>query len=255
MFKDFFPLRVIFEPAETFGRISAGKTGWGWPLGLYALSIACSAFMLSVLPPQFIADSFEGAALPQGRGFWFYLAVAMPGGLVFSLFTCALLSVFTLFLRAGRLSLRLPLAALGLGAFGLLAAAMRASASLRPAGIAAALAASAFAFLAARRKKERFAAMLKAILALSVISVAAELAGGAAALAGSVETYTASSYLFSLFMLVWLAKAGAAVYDTAKPRAAGAAVLAILGSTAFLFLLLNLRLLPQEIFSVLLLVS
>jgi len=255
MLKDFFPLKVIFKPDETFAGIAAGKTGWGWPLGLYALSIAGSAFMLSVLPPVFIKESFEGASLPQGRGFWFYFLVAMPGGLLFSLFTCALLSIFTPLLGAGRLSLRLPLAALGTGAYGLLAAAMHDAGRLRPAGIAAALAAAGFAYWTALRDKKRFSAALKAMMALSAVSLLSDLAGGAAALAGSVKGYAASEYFFSLVSLIWLAKAAAAVYDTARPKAAAAAVLAMLGSAAFLFLLFNLRLLPADIFSVLLLVS
>ncbi|MDO8805234.1 MAG: hypothetical protein Q7R35_12465 [Elusimicrobiota bacterium] len=255
MIKDFFPLKVIFQPGETFAGIAAGRTGWGWPLGLYALSIAGSAFLLSVLPPQYISESFEGAALPQGRGFWFYLLVAMPGGLLFSLFTCALLSALAAFLRTGRLSLRLPLAALGAGVYGLLAAAMHGSAGLRPAGAAAALAAAGFAAWAALRDKERCSAALKAMLALSAISVIADVAGGAAALAGSVKGYAALEYFFSLISLIWLAKAAAAVYDAAMPRAVAAAVLALLCSAAFLFLLYNLRLLPPDIFTVLLLVS
>ncbi len=254
MFKDFFPVKVIFKPAETFAGIVSGETGWGWPLGLYAVSIAGSAFLLSVLPPQFITESFEGLTLPQGRGFWFYFFIALPGGLVFSLFICALLSALTAFLKTGRLSLRLPLAALGIGACGLLAAAMRGSAGLRPAGAAAALAALVLVCRAALRDKKRYSALLKSLLALSAISALAELAGGAAALAGSVKAYTASEYFFSLLSLLWLVKAAAAICDTARPRAAVAAVLAMLGSAAFLFLLSSLRLLPPELFQVLMFV-
>jgi len=255
MLKDFFPLKVILEPDETFSGIAAGKTGWGWPLGLYALSAAGSAFLFSVLPPQFIAESFEGAALPQGRGFWFFLLIAMPGGLLFSIFTCALLSALAVFLRAGRLSLRLPLAALGAGTCGILAAAMHGSPGLRPTGLTAALAAAAFAAWAGLRDKKRYSSALKSMLALSAISLLADGAGGAAALAGSVKGYAASQYLFSLLSLIWLAKAAAAVYGAASPRAFTAAVLAILGATAFLFLLFNLGLLPPDAFKVLLLVS
>jgi drug/metabolite transporter superfamily protein YnfA len=255
MLKDFFPVKVILQPAETFSGIAAGKTGWGRPLGLYAFSIAASAFLLSVLPPQFIAESFEGAALPQGRGFWFYLGISLPGGLLFSVFTCALLSAAAVFLRTGRLSLRLPLAALGVGVYGILAAALHNSAGLRPAGIAAALAAVGFAFRAALRNKKTYSAALKAVLALAAITILADLAGGAAALAGSVKVYAASAYFFSLASLIWLAKAAAAIYDTSRPRAMAAAVLAVLGSAAFLFLLFNLRLLPPGVFQVLMLAS
>lgn len=253
MFKDTFPVKVLLRPSETFARIAAGKTGWAWPLGLYAASVAGSAFLFSVLPPQFIADSFEGAALPQGRGFWFYFGISLPGGFLFTLFTGAVLSALTGFLREGRLSFRLLPAALGIGACGLFAAAVHGSPSLRPAGLAAALAALVFAAWAALRGKDRYAAILKAMFALSALSLAGDLSGGAAALAGSVRAYAASEYFISLLSLIWLAKAAAAVYGTAKPRAANAAVLAVLGAAAFLFLLHNLRILPEEIFQVLLL--
>jgi hypothetical protein len=255
MFKDHFPVKIILRPSAAFSAIASGRTGWGWPLGLYALSVAGSAFLLSILPPQFIAESFEGAALPQGRGFWFYLVVSLPGGLLFSLFTCALLSAAAFFLRTGRLALRLPLAALGIGVYGILAAGLHDSAGLRPAGMAAALAAVGFAFRVALRDKKTFSAALKAVLALAAISIAADLAGGAAALAGSVKVYSVSAYFFSLISLIWLAKAAAVIFDASRPRAMAATVLAVLGSAAFLFLLFNLRLLPPEIFQVLMLAS
>lgn len=104
------------------------------------------------------------------------------------------------------------------------------------------------------RDRARYSAVLKAALALSAIGIAADLAGGAAALAGSVKAYTVSEYFFSLLSLLWLAKAAGTVYDTASPRAVAAALTAMLGSAAFLFLLFNLRLLPPELFQVLLLI-
>ena len=116
MLKNIFPVRILLKPSEVFAQIAAGRTGWGWPLGLYAASVSCSAFLLSVLPPQFIADSFGGVALPQGGGFWFYVGGSLPGGFLFPLLAGALLSAFTVFLREGRLSLRLALAALATGA-------------------------------------------------------------------------------------------------------------------------------------------
>ena len=253
MLKNIFPVKVLLKPSEVFSRIAAGKTGWGWPLGLYVVSVSGSAFLLSVLPPQFITDSFEGVALPQGRGYWFYLGISLPGGFLFTLFAGALLSAFTVFLREGRLSLRLALAALATGACGLLAAAAHGSAALRPAGFAAALAAAAFAFWASLRDRDRYSAILKAMLSISALSLAADLAGGAAALAGSIKAYAATAYFFSFLSLIWLSKAAAAVYDSATPRAASAAVLAALCATAFLFLLHNLRVLPPELFQVLLL--
>ncbi|OIN99909.1 MAG: hypothetical protein AUJ51_11460 [Elusimicrobia bacterium CG1_02_56_21] len=255
MFKNSFPARLILSPSKTFGEIAAGKTSWAWPLGLYTLSIAFSAFLISYLPAQFLKEAFEGASLPAGRGFLFYLLVSLPGGLLFSFFICAFLSSLAVFLRAGRLSLRLPLAALPAGVCGVLAAAMYASGGFKPAGIAAAAAAAGFAAWPALRDKRRFAAILKAMLSLGAISIISDLAGSAAALAGSVKAYAALEYFFALVSLVWLGKATAAVYDTTMPRAATSAVLAILGSAAFLFLLFNLRLLPEEIFNILVLVS
>ncbi len=252
--KDFFPLKVIFSPAEAFAGLAEGAPGWGWPLALYIVSMAASAFLLSALPPQFIAESFEGVALQQGRGFLFYLAISLPGGLLFSIFTCGLISAFTVFLRTGRLSPRLLLSALIVGVFGILAVAVQDSSFLRPAGFFAALAAAGFALWTASRDKKRYPVILKAVLALGAVSILADLAGGAAALAGSVKVYTASEYFFSLVSLIWLAKASAAVYDSGFPKAVSAAVLAMLGSSAFLFLLFNLRLLPPELFQVLLLI-
>ncbi|MBI4350631.1 MAG: hypothetical protein HY550_04265 [Elusimicrobia bacterium] len=249
---EFFPVKVILKPSEVFSGIAAGETGWGWPLGLYALSTACSALLVSVLPPRFLAEAFEGAALPQGRGALFYLAVSLPGGFLFTLFAAAVLARLTVYLREGRLALRLALAAAGTGLFGLLAAAAHGSAAPRAAGAAAALAALGFAFWSALRDKDRYAALLKAMLAVSALSLAGELAGGLAALTGSSGLYTASAYFFSLLSLIWLAKAAAAVFSAAGPRAANAAVLAILASAAFLFLLHNLRLLPPDVFQVLL---
>lgn len=254
MLKNFFPANIILKPSETFSGIAAGKTGWGWPLALYALSMAGSAFMLSALPPQFIAETFDGATPPQGRGFGFFFLVAIPGGLLFSILASALLSALTAFLRIGRLSLRLPLAALAVLAYAILSAALHDLSGLRTTGIAAALGAAGLASWAARRDEKRWAAMLKALLALSIISLLSDLAGGIAALSGSVKGYTASEYFFSLLSLVWLAKAATIVYDISRPRAVSAAVLAILGSAAFLLLLSNLRLLPPDISSVLLLV-
>lgn len=254
MFNSSYPVKVILKPSGAFADIAAGKTGWGWPLALYALSITGSAFMLAALPPQFIAETFDGATPPQGRGFAFFLLVAMPGGLLFSLLICALLSALTGFMRIGRLSLRLPFAALAVLAYAVLSAAVRDLPGLRAAGVAAALGAAGLASWAALRDRERCAAMLKALFALSAITLLSDLAGGAAALAGSVKVYTASEYFFSLLSLVWLVKASTAVYGASRPRAVSAALLAIFGSVAFLLLLSNLPLLPPDVSTVLLLI-
>jgi hypothetical protein len=88
--KDFFPLKVIFEPARTFAGMATA--GWAWPLALYALSMTAAAALLAVLPPQFIAGALEGAALPPGRGFFFYLAASRAGGGVLTRLACARLA-------------------------------------------------------------------------------------------------------------------------------------------------------------------
>ncbi|PKM96772.1 MAG: hypothetical protein CVU79_11705 [Elusimicrobia bacterium HGW-Elusimicrobia-3] len=249
--KDFFPFKVIFEPARTFAGMAG--TGWGWPLALYALSMTAAAALLAWLPPHFIAGALEGAALPPGRGFFFYLAVSLTGGGILTLFSCALLAAAARFLSAGRLALRLPLAAAAAGFFGIFSAAAQGSTALRPAGLAVAAAAALFAARAAWRDRSLFPSLLKALLALSALSLAGDLAGGLAALAGSQRAYAGVQYFFALVSLLWLAKAAAAVYAMSGARAMTAAVLALLGAMAALFLAFNLGLLPQDVFQVLLL--
>ncbi|OGR66924.1 MAG: hypothetical protein A2X30_11570 [Elusimicrobia bacterium GWB2_63_16] len=249
--KDFFPLKVIFEPARTFAGMATA--GWAWPISLYALSMAAAAALLAALPPHFIAGALEGAALPPGRGFFFYLTVSLAGGGILTLFSCALLAAAARFLSSGRLALRLPLAAAAAGSFGILSAAVQGSAAMRPAGLAGAVAAAAFAAWAAWRDRAIFPALLKALLALSALSLAGDLAGALAALAASERAYAGAQYFFAIVSLLWLAKAVAAVYSTGGARAMTAAVLALLGGMAALFLAFNLGLLPQDVFQVLLL--
>lgn len=249
--KDFFPYKVIFEPARTFAGMAAA--GWGWPLALYALSMTAAAALLAWLPPQFIAGALEGAVLPPGRGFFFYLAVSLTGGGILTLFSCALLAAAGSFLSSGRLALRLPLATAATGFFGIFSAAAQGSASLRPVGLGVAAAAALFAAWAAWRDRALFPALLKALLSLSVLSLAGDLAGGLSALYGSQRVYAGVQYFFALVSLLWLAKAAAAVYSVSGARAMSAAVLALLGAMAALFLAFNLGLLPQDVFQVLLL--
>ncbi|MGD9641195.1 MAG: hypothetical protein AB7V08_00495 [Elusimicrobiales bacterium] len=249
--KYFFPFKVIFEPARTFADIAA--TGWGWPLALYALSMTAAAALLAWLPPQFIAGALEGAVLPPGRGFFFYLAVSLTGGGVLTLFSGALLAAAARFLSSGRLVLRLPAAAAATGAFGILSAAVQGSAAMRPAGLAVAAAAGLFSAWAAWRDRALFASLLKALLALSALSLAGDLAGALAAMAGSPGAYAGVQYFFAIVSLLWLAKAAAAIYSVTGARAMAAAVLALLGVMAALFLTFNLGLLHQDVFQVLLL--
>lgn len=243
-----FPLRVLTGPSAVFAEIAAGTTGWAWPLALYAASAALSALLSTLLPPEFVQSAFEGLSVPQGRGYLFNLAVALPGGFVFTLFTCSLTAAFSALLSGGRLAPRLALPAAGVGAYGLIAAAAFRARAFSPAPAAAALCAAAFAVWAALRDRRRYSALLKAALAISAVTLAADLAAGAAALAGSTAAYTACEYFFSLFSLVWLVKALAAVYGLPGARGAAAAVLAMLGSAAFAFSLYSMGLLPQELF-------
>lgn len=246
-----FPLDIIRRPAKTFQEMD--KTGWAWPLGLYILSAAVSALLLATLPPEFIADSFEGISLPRGRGFVFYFLTSAPFGLLFTAFACALLAALAAFLRKGRLSLRLPAAAAAVLASGILAVAARAPGFQRGAGLATVMAASGLAVWSAWSGREKYPAMLKTLLSLSVITLSGDICGGAAALAGSVPAYTAAQYFFSLLSLIWLAKAVSVIAAESLARAASAAVLALLAGAAFLFLLLNLGLMPPELFQVLML--
>lgn len=254
MLRDLFPVKVILRPGEAFAEIASGRTGWAWPLAVSALATAASTLLFTLLPPEFIAEAFEGLTPAPGRGFAFYFAVSLGGGLAFSVFISALISALTRFLGGGRLSLRMLAAGLATCAFGLTALAMHGAAGgRRGAGLAAAAAAAALAARAAFADKEKFAALLKSLLSVSALALAGALPAGAAALAGSVKGYTLAEYVFSLLSLYWLARAVTAVYGAARARAAAAVVLGLLGGLAFLYLVFNLGLIPVEIFQALML--
>lgn len=251
-FKESFALTVLLHPAKAFADIAAGKTGWSRPAGVYALSTAVSVLLFTLLPPQFIAESFEGMTFDPGRGFFFYFAGSLGGGLVFSIFICSFISALARFLSGGRLSLRLMGAGLAILAFGITAGAMHGSSGVaRLFGLAAAAAAALFAAWAGFSDAIRYPAVLKSFLSLSVLALACSLTAGTAALAGSVKVYTGIEYFFSLLSLYWLTKAVTAIYGAAKARAAAAAVLAICAGLAFLFLVYNLGLIPKELFQAL----
>lgn len=252
---DPFPVKVLLQPEAAFSDLAAGRRGWGWPLGVYALSICLAALLFTLLPPQYLADSLEGFSLSRDRGFFYYFPAALAGGLALTLFLSALVSALARFLGGGRLSVRLAGAAALIGAFGLLAAALHgAEGGRRAAGLAAAAAAALFAGWAGYSDRKNFPALLKCLLSVSGLALAGDLCGAAAALAGSVRAYTAAEYLFAVLSLYWSAKAVAAVYGAAKARAAAAVVLGAFGAMAFLFLALNTGLLPEGLFEALLLV-
>ncbi|HNW43873.1 MAG TPA: hypothetical protein PKI19_05160 [Elusimicrobiales bacterium] len=255
MFKDFFPVKVLFRPAETFAAIASGKTGWAWPLALYCASAAASAHALCSLPPEFLAAAAPGVQLAQDRGFWWYLAVGLPGGLAFALFFCALLSAFLPYISAGRLPARLAALVTAAGAYGFffLLPFKTAPAYNGAARLLALLAAGGAAGLAAR-SRPLYARLLKAMLALSALTLAADALGAAAAAAGSVAAYSAGQYFFAALALVYLVKAAAAFQATTAARAAAAVVPAMLAGLAFLFSLSVLGVLSPEIFQALLLI-
>lgn len=254
MLNDLFPLKVLFEPDRAFANVAAGRTGWGWPGALYALAAGASVLLFKLAPPEFLTESFEGLTLTRARGFFFYYAFSLAGGLLFTAFICALISALARFLEAGRLSARIIAAGLAVAVFGITAAAMHGAAGgARAAGVAAGAAAALFAAWAAFSDKKLFPRMLKGMLAVSALSLAGSLPAAAAVLAGSVKVYTGVEYLFSILSLYWMAKAVAAVYGASKARAAAATVLALFGGLAFLFLVFNLGLLPPDIFEALLL--
>ena len=255
MLKNFFPARILFRPSETFGAIAAGEIGWAWPLAVYCASAAASALLLCALPPEFLAEVTAGVKLTPGRGFWFYFTTGLPGGLGFTLFFCALLAAFLPFINTGRLPARLACLVLGAAAYGFFfllpfkgAPAYEAATRLLP------LLAAGFAVRAAVAAGRNYARLVKAVLALSVITLAADAAGAAAALAGSVPAYNAGQYFFAALALAYMAKSAPAFFETSGARAAAALVAAMLASAAFLFSLSSAGFLSPEIFQALLLI-
>ncbi len=250
--REFFPVKLILNPAGTFAAMAEGKTGWLWPLGIYTLSAAVSSALLGYIPPEFTQAAFQGASLPAGRGMLFCFAVAFPGGLAFTAFACALMTAFAPFLKGGRLILRLPAAAACVGAIAMAAALRRGDPAFAlPAALAAA-AAAWFSVWAAMRRAGIFSALLKAALAVSLIALAGEVAGGAAALAGWKGAYEFAEYFFSFMSLVWIVKACSACTGATVPKSFVAAVLAVLGAAGLCFLLFSLGLITEDVFQTLL---
>jgi hypothetical protein len=252
--KETFFAKVLLRPAEAFAAIAAGRIGWPLPLGLYVLSTAASLLLFLALPAAFIAEAFEGLTFTPGRGFPFYFAVAMTGGLLFLLFISAAISALARFLGEGRLSLRLIAAGLAALAFAVTAGAMHGASGLtRAFGTAAALLAVLAAAWAARSDGDRFPAVFKSMLAISALALACTVAAAPAALAGSAKAYTAIELFFSVLSLYWLAKAVNAIYGAAKARAAAAVVLGLCCGLALLYLVFNLGLITEEVFHALML--
>ena len=111
MLKNFFPIKLLLAPSETFAEIGSGRCGWGWPLGLYGAATAASALLITSVSPDFLARASSDLRLSGGQSFAGALAAGLPGGLAFNAFFGALLAAFAAFLAQGRLMLRLPVPA------------------------------------------------------------------------------------------------------------------------------------------------
>lgn len=251
MLKDFFPVKLILSPAEVFAEIAAGKTGWGWPLALYAASILSSALLLSLVPAAFLAAAAPDFPAAAGLTFWGYLGAGLPGGLAFAFFFCALLRAFSGWLKSGRLMLRLPVPAAGVAAYAFFFMLKIHARGGGAAGWLAAAAALVFALRSARPGRREYPALLKAFLAISLFTLISNLAGGAAALSGSPQVYRWSEYLFAFLSITWLTKAVMPITGTTAARAFTATVPALLGAAAFFFSLFALGALSSEVLQVL----
>lgn len=252
MLKDSFPYRLLAEPGAVFAELADGRAGWSWPVGLYAASAAVSAASLMLLPPDFLAEVSGGAALKGGHGFAWYLAVGLPGGLLFDLFACACLCLFAPFLRTGRLAWRLAAVVLGVASYAFFF--MLPSPALAwPKRLAVLLAAAGAARAGFARRKD-LAPLLKAALALALLSIAAELCGAAAAAAASPDAYLAGQVVFALASLYYLGRAGALYFGTGTAKAAAAALAAMAAALAFFSSLGAVGLLSKDLAEALLLI-
>jgi len=252
MFKNIFPVKIIFRPAEAFAEIAEGRAGWAWPLGLYAAATLATAALLAAAPADFLAATAGGLPPPAG-GFPVYFFTGLPGGLAFAFFSCALLAGFAVILRSGRLMLRVPLPAAAAAVYAFFFIARYNAHAGGPADLAVAAAALGLAAWAALRDLQAYLRLVKAFLSLSVFSAAAALAGAAALLASAPGAYKAAEYFISFISLVWLIRAASAITGLSTPRALAAAVPALLGTAAFAFSLLALGLVGPEFFQLLLL--
>lgn len=249
--KNFFPFQLLFRPAAAFEALAAGRTGWAWPAALWALSTLTSAAMLAWAPADFLAATAAGLPPPDG-GIVSYSLQGLAGGLLFSVFSCALLAGFSRVLAGGRLMLRVPVPAGAAALYALAFLALRAAPAFKPAGWLLLLAAVFLAALGAYRERAVYPALLKVFLALSVFALAADLLGLLALAAGAPDAYKAAEYAVSAASLVWLVRAVSAVTGLSAARSAAAAVPALLGAAAFAFSLMTLGLLSPEVFQLLL---
>ena len=253
MLKNFFPIKLLLAPSETFAEIGSGRCGWGWPLGLYGAATAASALLITSVSPDFLARASSDLRLSGGQSFAGALAAGLPGGLAFNAFFGALLAAFAAFLAQGRLMLRLPVPAAAVAGYAFFFILRLDLAAGGAAGWLAAGSALAFAAWAALRDLAGFSALLKLLLALSVFALISDLGCAAAALADSPRAYKAVELVFSVLSLVWLVRGAAGLCGVPGAKAFAAALPALLGAAAFAFSLYTLGLLSTEVFEMLLL--
>ncbi len=277
MIRDSFPLKFLFRPASAFSGMISGRTGWTWPLALYAAGTAGSMLLAAILPREFLLAA-EGLPLPAGPLSAGGLAAGLAAGLAFNAYFCALLAAFAAFLSKGRTALRLPpligaLAAyfllfilrlyglrggtagwLGhLGAWYPLPAAAYGRFSWT-AGWLAAAGAAAFGAWSAFRSRSVLPALLKLTLAASLFTLLSCLPEWGAAAAGAPAVYKAGEYVFSLLAVIWLTRGTAAATGASAARSLSAVVLALMGAALFAFSLFALGLIGKNMLQLLLLV-
>jgi hypothetical protein len=253
MIKDSFPVKLLLKPSETFTAIAEGKTGWAWPLALFAASAVSSALLLALVPADFMAAASSDLPAPSGLGFFSYLAAGLPGGLGFAFFFCALLSDFSSLLKTGRLMLRAPLPLAGVAAYALFFIVRLNAHAGGAAGWAVAGGTLCFSVWAALWYRKTWLGLMQAFFAVSLFTILSDLAGGAAALAGSTGAYKVSEYFFAFISVAWLLKAACAMTGLSGARAFSALLPAMLGAAAFAFSLLTLGVIKPEVFQLLLL--
>jgi hypothetical protein len=253
MIKDLFPLKLALKPSAAFAGLAEGRTGWAWPLGIYAAATLSSALLLANLPPEFMARLASDLPMPAGGGFASYLAAGLPGGLGFAALFCALLAVFSAFIGRGRLVFRFLLLCACAAAYGaFFAVRMNLRAGGWP-GWAAAAAALLFAAWAARRAPGTWLKLVQAALAVCLFSLASDAVTAIGVLADSTRLCVGAEYFFSLLSLVWLVKAAGAVTGLSAPRAFAALLPALLAAFAFAFSLLALGAISPKVFMALML--
>lgn len=254
MIKDYFPVKFLLRPSSVFSETVSGRTGWGWPLALYAAATAGSILLAAFLPREFLLAA-EGLPLPAGPLSAGRLAAGLAAGLAFNAYFCALLAPFAAFLAGGRTILRLPAPVAALTAYFLLFIPLRLYG--RYSGAAdwlAVAAAAAFGIWGALRFRAVLPALFKLTLAVSLFTLLSCLPEWWAAAAGAPAVYKAVEYVFSFLSVIWLTRGTSAATGVPAARSFSAVVLALTGAALFSFSLLTLGLIGKDMFQLLLLI-